>query len=220
MKYIYIILLTVAIAVTSFGQSNFQNTILTNAFDYISVHLPEGVNNTKSSAFEITSPLKLKYDADVTAYFVYSGAKYHDSFGIGSQTLWTNVLGVTSGASRDLGTFIAGSLINSFIIADEDSIYNNKHTYYSDNSINSDFNQHCAVFTPDVFGVTNSPYILLAFEDLYGGGYKDINDVVIALNVGVANVNFIESVPEPKILECIGLGIVIMLMRGYLRHAP
>jgi hypothetical protein len=66
--------------------------------------------------------------------------------------------------------------------------------------LNSDgFNQHAAGFTASLFAVPqlNSPYIFLSFEDWYGGGDKDINDTIVALNVGTATVNRLLATPEP-----------------------
>jgi Domain of unknown function (DUF4114) len=219
MKYLYTLLLFLGSYINSHCQTNFQNDVLTNALNYVSIHLPEGVNNTKSGVFELNTTLSLKESVNVTAYFVYSGAKYHDSFGVNNQVVWTNVLNLKAGVSQNLGYYPSGTILNVFITADEDSIYNNRHVYYSNNSLNPDFNQHCAVFTPDVFGITNSPYIFLAFEDLYGGGDKDINDVVIALDIGTSNVKYIESVPEAGILSLLGLGLIVLLAKTYLTHS-
>jgi len=44
----------------------------------------------------------------------------------------------------------------------------------------------------------NSPYIFLSFEDSYGGGDQDVNDTIIALNVGTATVNSLLATPEPS----------------------
>ena len=72
-----------------------------------------------------------------------------------------------------------------------------------------------ASFTPGFWGVANSPYVFLSFEDLLGGGDKDFNDVVIALNIGAANVAALLATPEPATwLTLVSLvGVVAWAMR-------
>jgi len=57
----------------------------------------------------------------------------------------------------------------------------------------------------------NSPYVFLSFEDLYGGGDKDINDTIIAINIGAANVKALLATPEPAMpltfTACLGLAL-------------
>ena len=50
----------------------------------------------------------------------------------------------------------------------------------------------------------NSPYIFVTFEDLYGGGDKDYNDVVFAFNVGAATVHSLLATPEPSMYLTLG----------------
>jgi len=70
-----------------------------------------------------------------------------------------------------------------------------------------------AEFSPSLFAVPqlNSPYVFLSFEDLYGGGDKDINDTIIAINIGAANVKALLATPEPAMpltfTACLGLAL-------------
>ena len=82
-------------------------------------------------------------------------------------------------------------------------------------ALNTDgFSQHVAEFTTHIFAVPqlNSPYLFLSFEDLWGGGDKDVNDTIIAVNVGAATVNALLATPEPAMpltfAACLGLALV------------
>jgi len=80
-------------------------------------------------------------------------------------------------------------------------VTNTGRTYYSHASLNFDGFDYLAVFeTAGEGGVTNPFDLILAWEDIYGGGDKDYNDMVIA-------VNDVTAVPEPGTLALIGLGL-------------
>ena len=71
--------------------------------------------------------------------------------------------------------------------------------------------RHVAAFTPQVFAAPqlNSPYVFIAFKDMWGGGDKDINDAVIALNVGAATVKSLLATPEPAMWLTLGSFLVL-----------
>jgi hypothetical protein len=46
--------------------------------------------------------------------------------------------------------------------------------------------------------------VFLSFEDLWGGGDKDINDTIIALDVGKATVKALLATPEPAMWLTLG----------------
>lgn len=46
--------------------------------------------------------------------------------------------------------------------------------------------------------MVNSPYLFIAYEDLLGGGDKDFNDVIVAVDIGAANVASLLATPEPS----------------------
>jgi len=56
------------------------------------------------------------------------------------------------------------------------------YTFYNDPNANADKYQHMVAFFPP-----NSNYIIVGFEDLYGGGDGDYNDVVMVIDVGTTN---------------------------------
>ena len=57
------------------------------------------------------------------------------------------------------------------------------NTFYNDATANADKYQHVVAFLPS----TTSQYIIVGFEDLYGGGDGDYNDVIVVVNVGPQN---------------------------------
>lgn len=54
--------------------------------------------------------------------------------------------------------------------------------YYNGTDNNPDAFQHMIAFFPD-----NSQYVIIGFEDMYGGGDKDCNDVMFVVDVGPMN---------------------------------
>jgi hypothetical protein len=57
------------------------------------------------------------------------------------------------------------------------------NTFYNDSTANADKYQHMVAFFPSA----TSQYVIVGFEDLYGGGDKDYNDVIVVLDVGPQN---------------------------------
>jgi len=232
---------TVMQAGSDASSQKFDTSVLPEALQFIKSALPEGVNNTKSTAFEIDpSKLVLATSQDVTATFVYEGASFHNSIGFDALapgqsdplSSWDEVKSPTaalifpdasSGSSgyqeadsiagvrtpsqpllpgdfENIGKFAAGSKLDFFLLSNGANDYW-ANTFSTQESLNSDgFTQHAAAFTASLFAVPqlNSPYIFLSFEDSYGGGDQDVNDTIIALNVGTATVNSLLATPEPS----------------------
>ena len=106
----------------------------------------------------------------------------------------------------NMGTFSAGTKLDFFLLANGAN-QSWASVFSSVESLNGDgFNQHVAAFTPQVFAVPqlNSPYVFLTFKDMRGGGDKDMNDAVIALNIGAANVKALLATPEPAMWLTLG----------------
>ena len=108
-----------------------------------------------------------------------------------------------SGDFVNMGNFSANTQLNFFLIANGANGGTNK---YSTNHINPDRLIHAVAFT-----LPNTPYLLIGFEDLYGGGDRDYNDILFTLDVGRANIDHLSS-PEPTtgliLLGFIGLALV------------
>ena len=231
---------------------NFDTTVMPSLLDFIKKSLPETVNNTKSSAFEVDpSKLVLKSDYNVTATFVYENAGYHNSIGVdtvaagqkgpksaldevtsdtakllfpdtstpagGAAAIGTGATTqdqpVVPGDFVNLGNVKAGAALDFFLVAN--GANGGNQVFSANEALNQDgFNQHVAGFTTHLFAVPqlNSPYLFLSFEDLWGGGDKDINDTIIAINVGAATVNSLLATPEPAMpltfAACLGLALI------------
>lgn len=99
----------------------------------------------------------------------------------------------------NLGKFEGGTSFDFFLIADG---ANDGETVYStDASLNPDGINHVVAFA---YALKDSPYLILGFEDLYGGGDKDFNDVLFAIDIGRANLAALTATPEPATLMTLG----------------
>jgi hypothetical protein len=66
----------------------------------------------------------------------------------------------------------------------------------------------------------DSPYLVLGFEDLFGGGDRDFNDLLFVVDIGGINVAELTATPEPATMASMGafLGLGWALLRR--RQAP
>nr|WP_281501483.1 DUF4114 domain-containing protein [Kordiimonas laminariae] len=187
------------------------------------------------------SDLYLTEASSVRAYFVGEGAGYRNSFGVYTgdsseglngdaalvfpdasssssyiepteTTYRSSYAPLAPGDFVDLGTFDADSQLNLFLIAN--GANGGTNTYFTDISLNPDGIDHFVILaTPD------SPYLLVGMEDLFGGGDEDYNDLVVALDVGTANVQKMISnaVPLPGPVAAL-LGPLFLLGFAKLRR--
>ncbi len=202
----------------------------------------EGVALPNSGQFQLDpTKLKLKYDHDVSVYFINEGAGYRNqlaleatgttnktelifndiscsgtSGGIDCQGDWGgNALKFGDGVN--LGTFTAGTQLDLWLRANGLKRGDNAYIFGTQDSQNPDGLQH-------VVSYAYNNYILVGFEDLYGDGSKsgkfdeksdrDFNDVVVVLDIGEDNVKALTgvSVPEPSAtLPLMVLGTIGML---------
>ena len=167
--------------------------------------------------------------SDVRVYFVGESTTYHNTLGFN-----TGGGGVTTGnpklifpdasssitsqdplklANRsaaepllpgdysDIGTFAAGTRLDFFLIAN--GAQGGNKVYSTDQSVNPDGINHLVSF---VYAVKDSPYLVIGFEDMYGGGDKDFNDLVFAVDIGQHNVSALVAMgtPEPAMLLTLG----------------
>jgi len=166
--------------------------------------LAPGASQPNSSYDEVTAATsKLIFpDASSTEGGIASG-KY------GTRTASEPVL---PGDFVNLGTFSKGTQLDFFLIANGAN-QSWAPVFSTTAALNGDgFKQHVAAFTlPGL----NSPYVFLSFEDLWGGGDKDINDTIVAINIGAANVRALLATPEPRMWLTLGafLGLAIWAKR-------
>lgn len=191
--------------------------------------------------------LKLTTAADLRVYFVGEGAGYHNS--LGYNTGAGGVQGgnpllifpdasapnsyLSSGGNRrtaseplmpgdfvDLGNFGKGTNIDFFLIAN--GANGGTNVFSTDSTLNPDHITHAVTFAH-----VSSPYLLVSFEDLYGGGDKDYNDAIFAVYFGERNMQTLMQsaplhgvpAPEPALIWLLvaGCGCGLVYAR---RHAP
>ncbi len=74
----------------------------------------------------------------------------------------------------------AGANLDFFLISD--GARKGTNVFSANVSANQDRFSHAVAFAQ-----TNNPFLLIGFEDLYGGGDKDFNDLLFAVDVGTKN---------------------------------
>lgn len=186
-----------------------------------------------------SSQLKLKYDYNVSAFFINEGAEMRNQLAFTS-TGATNTKGLIFkdiscqgaaclgdwggsalkfGDGVQLGQIKGGSQLDFFLRADGLNLGTNANIYGTQTGDNADGLQHAVAYA------ISGKYILLGFEDLYGefeasGGRnqesdRDLNDVVFAVDIGEENVrSLLQPVPEPSVtLSLLGLGAAGLMLR-------
>jgi hypothetical protein len=210
----------------------------------VSINLSETLNFKKQGSFSL-DPTKLFLATESTArvYFVGEGAGYHNTLGFNtlmagektpstvvtadSQIIFPDASSTVSSYSSsgekytrttkepllagdfvDLGTFKSGSMLDFFLIAD--GANGGTNSYAAPSTRNPDKLDHVVAFA-----LPDSPYLIIAFEDMYGGGDRDYNDVIFALDIGRANIQNLISTPEPQTWAILAgfLGILFLLHR-------
>lgn len=178
--------------------------------------------------------LKLTYDQEVNIYFINEGANYRNQLGATSsgttnfdQMVFSditciekdclfkgyrspsNTFGTADGKPLEigdyynLGTIEAGSQLDFYLRKDG---YGRSSTdvWYTDATNNSDGLQHLIAYE-------YKDYLVLAWEDIAGGGDLDYNDVVFVVDIGKENLENIPTataaVPEP--LTLIGVAVAL-----------
>jgi len=180
--------------------------------------------------------LTLAHDTNVRVYFVGEGGSYRNSLGYATTggtvkapdaalifpdasnntslggngvPIRTSTAPLMPGDFVDLGIVKAGTRLDFFLIGN--GAGNGKYVYSSVDSLNPDGLLHAVSLAP-----SGSPYLLLSFEDLFGGGDKDYNDVVFAVEMGTANISHLAehsrlSAPEPSMAIGTLLGCGVFL---------
>ena len=132
----------------------------------------------------------------------------------------TSYLGDTQGAIRtesapllagdfvDLGLTEAGTQLNFFLIGN--GANGGTNVYTADPTLNSDGTEHFISLA--MTAVVDSPYLVIGVEDLYGGGDRDYNDLVFAVDIGYENVAALIAATVPLPLSV----YAIFGMLGYL----
>lgn len=178
--------------------------------------------------------LRLATDADVRVYFVGEGSGYNNALGIN-----TTGSGVNSGDPKvifpdastkynysgeltpqsgrtphtplvpgdfaALGTLAGGTVLDFFMIAD--GVNGGQNVYTADAAANPDGISHVVSFA---YTEPGSSYLIVGFEDQYGGGDRSFNDLLFAIDIGAANIAALTATPEPATWLMLGtLGGVV-----------
>ena len=188
----------------------------------INNNLQESVVFTNATGFKLDSAkLFLRQEAveTIRVYFLAEGAGYRNTLGFaftpaGSATpgspkvIFPNA-SIGSGSRTvndplragdfvDLGKGGNGWQLDFFLISDafnkwRDSGQTNTNLawLWNDSSKNSDRLQYVVAFA-----MPDSPYLLIGFEDIVGGGDLDYNDALFVVDIGMVNANSLTDDPS------------------------
>lgn len=214
----------VRVAGSDAAAAAFQSEVLPGMLATLQQRLPE---NHRVSARELAaisldpSKLVLSADANARVYFLGEGAGYRNTLGISttgggplspdaalifpgaSYTDGANGGGSTLGHATnaplaagdfvDLGSFKAGTALDFFLIANG----TNTGVFFSTTpSLNQDGIIHAVNLAAN-----GSAYLLVGFESTKGGGDRDYNDFLFAVEINGAKVNHMSGLaaPEPSL---------------------
>ena len=211
----------VQLAGSDAAAKDFQTNVLPGMLTAERTLLPElqfhSAQNLATFSFD-PSKLVLGADAAARVYFLGEGAGYQNTLGIsttnsgptspGASLIFPNASSsVGTGGSGtpvrsvgepllpgdfvDLGTLKAGSAFDFFLIAN--GAAGGKDVLSTNSSLNKDGLVHAVAMQ-----APGSPYLIISFEDMVGGGDSDYNDVYFAVDLGASN--------APAVAKLIGLG--------------
>ena len=211
--------------------ADFQANYLPTFQEFINANLTEkGALQDTSSLSLDPSKLFLSTQSDVRAYFIGEGAGYHNTLGFNvtgsgietgdpqlifpdsssrnsyyqdadsTQGYRSSSYPLLPGDFVDLGTHEAGTQLDFFVIAN--GANGGTNVFSTNESINPDGINHVISYA-----IEDSPYLLIGFEDLYGGGDRDFNDLILVADIGESNVQnlILTSNPEPSTLLTLSL---------------
>ena len=105
----------------------------------------------------------------------------------------------------DLGTVDAGKRLKFFLINGKQEVFT------VDPTVNADGVEHMTAFA-----IENTPYLMLSFEDLLGGGDRDYSDCVFLVELSHSNIEALIGKIDPwrRIKQMVFLGAVIAVLLG------
>lgn len=218
--------------------AGFQSQVLPGMIQFLNQQLGERQQIDDTGILLDSTKLSLKTQSDVRVYFVGEGAGYANSLGFttdgaGSANSPTAKLIFPNASSRvtsynppptilrtaneplmpgdfvDLGRMNGNTMLDFFLIANGAS--GGQTTFSTQGSLNPDGINHVVSFA---YAMQNSPYLILGFEDLLGGGDRDFNDLIFAVDIGAVNIAALVATPEPATMATmaafVGLGWVLV----------
>jgi len=188
---------------------DFRNNFLPTFRQIVNESLAESVVFNNVSGFKLDAKrlfLRSTSDLPIRVYFVHEGAGYWNSLGfsftpagqanpgtpflIFPNASFSSPNSTTRNQSNPLlvGDFVEltpggpGIQMDFFLIAD--GARTPRNTWYNNTDLNVDGKQHVVAFL-----LPNSRYVMIGFEDLFGGGDLDYNDCVFVVDIGETNAN-------------------------------
>lgn len=187
--------------------ADFQANFLPYFLQLVNQHLSERAVFTDREGFQLDASrlyLRTESDKPIRIYFVHEGAGYRNSLGFsmtpaGSPTPGDPYLlfpdASFHGANSNkrswdkplvVGDFVEiskggpGIQLDFFLVAD--GARTPRATWFNNMELNADGKQHVVAFL-----LPNSRYVMIGFEDLWGGGDLDYNDCLFVVDVGEVN---------------------------------
>ena len=127
----------------------------------------------------------------------------------GGKSIRTPSEPLLAGDFVDLGTFKAGTLLDFFLISN--AVNGGTAVLTDESARNADQLQHLVTFTP-----AGTNYKILSYEDTPGGGDKDYNDVIVALQF----TTLAAVAPEPKTWAGLALFGLFVGVQSLRKRAP
>lgn len=184
---------------------DFYNNYYPDFQTIISEQLSERVEFTGRSGFSLDASklfLRTVSDEPIRIYFLAEGAGYHNSLGFsytpagsempGSPYLIFPDASIRSGSERttweplkpgdyiDIGVGGNGYQLDFFLIAN--AVNGGRQWLWNDIEKNPDGLQHVVAFV-----MPDTPFVLIGFEDIVGGGDLDYNDALFVVDIGEIN---------------------------------
>lgn len=212
------------------SSAQFQSSVLPSINKLLSVQLSERAGINDSAHLLDPARLRLKTESDIRVYFVGEGAGYRNTLGyslslggglLGSRELIfpdasspvstydpaktpvrTSTMPLLPGDYVDLGSASGGSLLDFFLVSN--GANGGSSTFGTVAASNPDRINHVVAFA-----MPDSPYLILGFEDMLGGGDRDFNDVLIAVDIGARNVAALTGAPEPGLILILGAFVAL-----------
>jgi hypothetical protein len=231
----------VMVAGSDAAAKDFQANALPDMLNLISQNLGERSykNNAALNAVALDpSKLVMQNDAAARVYFLGEGAGFRNTLGFSTmggsplspdaQLIFPNASStigyggsgksirtsdepLVAGDFVDLGSFKAGTKLDFFIIAN--GFYGGKEYYSTEQSVNMDGVVHAVSLASN-----GSAYLIIGFEDLKGGGDRDYNDLVFAVEIGSANVKAMAGLGAPEPSLAMGALIAAVGFLGFSRQ--
>ncbi len=177
----------------------------------INEQLAESVVFSGVSGFKLDASrlfLRTPSDKTIRIYFLAEGAGYHNTVGFawtpagspgrGAATVLFPDASIKGGSTRttweplkcgdflEIGVGDRGFQLDFFLISN--AVNGGTQWLWNDPTENSDSLQHVVAFL-----LPGTPYVLLGFEDIIGGGDLDYNDALFVVDIGQTNADDLDE---------------------------